>query len=135
MFFGRGINNMFKKIGGGIGNLFKKVRGGISGVRKGLGVASTLLDNPVTRALVGRYAPGLSGAYETGLGGLKSANQLAGRADDISKRVEDLAETGSRVRGIKSIGDIKDVATDTLQRAKDIKRVAEGQQPNYISFM
>ena len=135
MFFGKGISNMFKKIGRGVGGLFEKVRGGIGGVRKGLGIASTLLDNPVTRALVGKYAPSLSGAFETGLGGLKTANQLAGRADDISKRAEDLAETGSRVRGIKSIGDIKDVATDTLQRAKDIKRVAEGQQPNYISFM
>ena len=135
MFFGKGISNMFKKIGRGVGGLFKKVRGGISGVRKGLGVASTLLDNPITRALVGKYAPGLSGAYETGLGGLKTANQLAGRADDISKRAEDLGQTGSRIGGIKSVKDIKDVATDTLQRAKDIKRVAEGQQPNYISFM
>lgn len=135
MFFGRGISNMFKKIGRGVGGLFKKVRGGISGVRKGLGVASSLLDNPISRALVGRYAPSLSGAFETGLGGLKKANQLAGRADDISKRAEDLAETGSRVRGIKSVGDIKDVAQDTLQRAKDIKRVAEGQQPNYLTFL
>ena len=135
MFFGRGITNMFKKIGGSVGNLFRKVRGGIGSVRKGLGVASSLLDNPVTRALVGQYAPSLSGAFETGLGGLKSANQLASRADDISKRAEDLGNTASRVRGIKSVSDIKDVATDTLQRAKDIKRVAEGGQPNYISFL
>lgn len=135
MFFGKGISNMFKKIGKGVGGLFKKVRGGIGSVRKGLGVASTLLDNPVSRALVSQYAPGLSGAFETGLGGLKKANELAGRVHDISKRAEDLAETGSRVRGIRSIGDIKDVATDTLQRAKDIKRVAEGQQPTYLSFL
>tara|TARA_R110002124_G_scaffold61870_1_gene169270 strand:- start:415 stop:822 length:408 start_codon:yes stop_codon:yes gene_type:complete len=135
MFLGRGLSNMFKKIGGGIGSLFKKVRGGIGSVRKGLGAATSLLDNPVTRALVGQYAPSLSGAFETGLGGLKTANTLAGRADDISKRAEDLGNTASRVRGIKSVADAKDVATDTLQRAKDIKRVAEGQQPNYISFM
>ena len=135
MFFGRGITNMFKKIGGSVGNLFRKVRGGIGSVRKGLGVASSLLDNPVSRALVGQYAPSLSGAFETGLGGLKTANQLAGRADDISRRAEDLGNTASRVRGIRSVGDIKDVAQDTLQRAKDNKRVAEGQQPNYISFL
>ena len=135
MFFGRGITNMFKKIGGSVGNLFRKVRGGIGSVRKGLGVASSLLDNPVSRALVGQYAPSLSGAFETGLGGLKTANQLAGRADDISRRAEDLGNTASRVRGIRSVDDIKDVAQDTLQRAKDIKRVAEGQQPNYISFL
>ena len=135
MFFGKGISNMFSKIGRGVGSLFRKVRGGIGSVRKGLGVASTLLDNPVTRALVGKYAPSLSGAYETGLTGLGKAKELAGRADDISKRAEDLAETGSRVRGIRSVGDIKDVATDTLQRAKDIKRVAEGQQPTYLSFI
>ena len=128
MFFGRGgINNMFKKIGGSVGNLFRKVRGGIGSIRKGLGVASSLLDNPVSRALVGQYAPSLSG--------VKTANQLAGRADDISRRAEDLGNTASRVRGIRSVGDIKDVAQDTLQRAKDIKRVAEGQQPNYISFL
>ncbi len=135
MFFGRGISNMFKKIGGSVSHLFKKARGGIAGVRKGLGVASSLLDNPISRALVGRYAPSLSGAFETGLGGLKKANELAGRADDISKRAEDLGNTASRVRSIRSVGDIKDVAQDTLQRAKDIKRVAEGQQPTYLSFL
>tara|TARA_R110001632_G_scaffold8485_1_gene33589 strand:- start:1830 stop:2237 length:408 start_codon:yes stop_codon:yes gene_type:complete len=135
MFFGRGISNMFKKIGAGVSHLFKKARGGIAGVRKGIGLASTLLDNPISRALVGQYAPSLSGAFETGLGGLKTANQLAGRADDISKRAEDLGNTASRIRGIKSVGDIKDVAQDTLQRAKDIKRVAEGQQPTYLSFL
>lgn len=135
MFFGRGISNMFKKIGRGVGSLFKKVRGGIGSVKKGLGVASSLLDNPVSRALVGAYAPSLSGAFETGLGGLKTANEFVGRADDISKRAEDLAETGSRVRGIKSVNDAKNVASDTLQRAKDIKRVAEGQQPTYLTFL
>lgn len=135
MFFGKGISNMFKKIGHGVSGLFKKARTGISGVRKGLGIAKSLLDNPISRALVGRYAPGLSGAFETGLTGLGKANELVGRAHDISKRAEDLAETGSRVRGIRSVGDIKDVAQDTLQRAKDIKRVAEGQQPTYLSFL
>ena len=135
MFFGRGISNMFKKISGSVSHLFKKARGGIAGVRKGLGIASSLLDNPVSRALVSQYAPSLSGAFETGLGGLKKANELAGRADDISKRAEDLGNTASRVRSIRSVGDIKDVAQDTLQRAKDIKRVAEGQQPTYLSFL
>ena len=135
MFFSKGISNMFKKISGSVGGLFKKARGGISGIRKGLGIASTILDNPISRALVGKYAPSLSGAFETGLGGLQKANQLASRADDISKRAEDLGNTASRVRGIKSVGDVKDVVQDTLQRAKDIKRVAEGQQPTYLSFL
>lgn len=135
MFFGKGLSNMFSKIGRGVGGLFRKVRGGIGSLRKGLGVGLSLLDNPVSRALVGRYAPSLSGAFETGLGGLQKVNQLASRADDISKRAEDLGNTASRVRGIKSVADIKDVAQDTLQRAKDIKRVAEGQQPNYLTFL